>query len=67
MNRSNVKGSNTTEDPNFFKKELQKVFDVIHVVNAERVELDAYQARNVFRIWFEQLKKGRAEGAPILT
>uniref|UniRef100_M1D847 Gag-pol protein n=1 Tax=Solanum tuberosum TaxID=4113 RepID=M1D847_SOLTU len=37
----------------------------MHVVDAERVELDAYQLKGVARVWFDQWKKSRAEGAPI--
>ncbi|XP_049364494.1 bax inhibitor 1-like [Solanum verrucosum] len=57
----------TTEDPENFVEELQKVFEVMHVVDAKRVELDAYQLKSVARTWFDQWKKGRAEGAPILS
>ncbi|WMV13636.1 hypothetical protein MTR67_007021 [Solanum verrucosum] len=32
--------------------------------DTERVELDAYQLKNVARTWFDQWKEGRAEGAP---
>lgn len=48
-------------------EELQKVFKVIHVVDAKRVELAAYQLKGVSRIWFDQWKKNRAEGAPIVS
>ena len=36
----------------------------MHVADAERVELDAYQLKNVARTWFDQWKEGRAEDAP---
>lgn len=39
------------------------VFEVMHIFNTERVELDTYQFKNVARNWFEQLKMDRAEGA----
>ncbi|KAH0642176.1 hypothetical protein KY285_034832 [Solanum tuberosum] len=39
----------------------------MHVADAELVELVAYQLKNVPRTWFDLWKKGRAEGAPILT
>ncbi|KAH0669048.1 hypothetical protein KY289_023541 [Solanum tuberosum] len=51
----------------FDKKRLtlrEFVFDVLHVADTERVELDAYQMKGVARIWFDQWKKNRAEDAP---
>ena len=45
-------------------EELKKVFEVMHVVDAERVELDAYQVKSVSRTWLDQWKDGRAENAP---
>uniref|UniRef100_M1DPM5 Gag-pol protein n=1 Tax=Solanum tuberosum TaxID=4113 RepID=M1DPM5_SOLTU len=39
----------------------------MYVTDAERVELVAYQLKNVARTWFDQWKKGRDEGAPILS
>ena len=47
-----------------FIEEPQKVFDFMHVADDELVELVAYQLKNVSRTWFDQWKKGRAEGAP---
>ncbi|XP_015164177.1 uncharacterized protein [Solanum tuberosum] len=67
MNPPSFIGSSTTEDPENFIEELKKVFDVMHVVNIERVELAAYQLKNVARTWFDQWKKGRAEGAPLAS
>lgn len=43
------------------------MFEVIHVVDAKRVQLDTYQLKVVARIWFDQWKKGRYEGAPIVS
>ncbi|KAG5590232.1 hypothetical protein H5410_040746 [Solanum commersonii] len=65
MNPPSFPGSSVIEDPNFFNKELQKAFEIMHVVDPERVELDAYQMKGVARIWFEQRKKNQAEGAPL--
>lgn len=48
-------------------EELQKVFEVMRVANVERVELVAYQLKGAARIWFDQWKKSRAEGAPIVS
>ncbi|XP_049410522.1 uncharacterized protein LOC125873690 [Solanum stenotomum] len=64
MNPPCFTGSSTTEDPKNFIEELKKVFDVMHVADTERVELAAYQMKNVARTWFDQLKGVRAEDAP---
>ena len=48
-------------------EELKKAFDVIHLVDAERVKLDRYQLKNVARTWFDQWKEGRDEDAPPLS
>ena len=63
MNPPNFTGSSTTKDPENFVKELKKVFDVMHV-NINRVELAAYQLKNITRTWFDQWKKGRDEDEP---
>uniref|UniRef100_M1DYW8 Retrotransposon gag protein n=1 Tax=Solanum tuberosum TaxID=4113 RepID=M1DYW8_SOLTU len=57
-------GSSVTEDSENFVEEVQKVLE-IYVADAERVELAAYQSKNVHIIWFDQLKKNIAEGAPL--
>lgn len=36
----------------------------MHVTKAERVELAAYQLKNVARTWFDQWKAGRDTDAP---
>ncbi|WMV08768.1 hypothetical protein MTR67_002153 [Solanum verrucosum] len=64
MNPPSFTGSSTTKDLENFIEELQKVFEIMHIVDAERVELPAYQLKNVVRTWFDPWKKGRAEGAP---
>uniref|UniRef100_A0A0V0GJT7 Putative ovule protein n=1 Tax=Solanum chacoense TaxID=4108 RepID=A0A0V0GJT7_SOLCH len=56
MNPPSFTGSSTTKDPENFIKELNKVFDVMHVADTERVELVAYQLKNVARTWFDQWK-----------
>ena len=56
--------SSIVEDPENFVEEFKKVFEVIHVVNTERVELVAYQLKGVTRTFFDQRKEGRAEDAP---
>ncbi|KAH0715889.1 hypothetical protein KY284_008794 [Solanum tuberosum] len=64
INPPSFTGSSTTEDPENFIEELKKIFKVMHVADAERVELDAYQLKNIARTWFDQWKEGRAEDAP---
>ncbi|XP_015057576.1 uncharacterized protein LOC107003818 [Solanum pennellii] len=64
MNTTSFTASNTSEDPENFVEKLKKVFEVMHVVNVERVQLVAYQLKSVARTWFDQWKGGRAEDAP---
>ena len=45
-------------------EELKKVFEVMYMVDTERVELAAYQKKNVDRTWFDLWKEGRDEDAP---
>lgn len=47
MNPLSFTGSSTTEDPKSFIEELQKMFEVMHVVDVERVDLAAYQLKSV--------------------
>uniref|UniRef100_M1DX78 Gag-pol polyprotein n=1 Tax=Solanum tuberosum TaxID=4113 RepID=M1DX78_SOLTU len=54
MNPPSFTSSSTTEDPENFVEGLQKVFEVMHNTDAKRVELDAYQLKNVARTWFDQ-------------
>ena len=58
MNLPIFTGSITTEDPENFVKELKKVLDVMNVGDDERVEVPAYQMKNVARTWFNQWKEG---------
>ncbi|WMV07929.1 hypothetical protein MTR67_001314 [Solanum verrucosum] len=53
MNPPDFTGSSVTENPENFVEELQKVFEVMHVAEPERVELDAYQLKGVARVWFD--------------
>ncbi|KAG5606763.1 hypothetical protein H5410_028255 [Solanum commersonii] len=66
MNPPCFTGSSTNEDQEYFMEELQKIFEVMYVVDTERVEIVAYQMKGVARIWFDQLKKNRAEDAPLV-
>ena len=65
INPPSLNGSSIIEDLDNFVEELKKVFDVMHVVDAKRVELNAFQLKNVARTWFDQLKEGRDKDAPL--
>ena len=60
MNPPCFTGSSPTEDLENFVEELKKVFEVMHVVDVDRVELVAYQLKGVATTWFDQWKYGRA-------
>ena len=64
MNPPSFSGSITTEDPENFVGELKKFFDVVHLVDAERVELAADQLKNVARTGFDQWKEHKNRDAP---
>ena len=59
MNPPSFTGSSTTEDPENFVEELQKMFEVMHITDVERVELVAYQLKSIVRTWFDQWKRVR--------
>ncbi|KAH0765295.1 hypothetical protein KY285_001166 [Solanum tuberosum] len=67
MNPPSFTSSSVTEDLKKFVEELQKVFEIMHISDVERVELEAYQMKGVARIWFDQWEKNRAEGAPLVS
>ncbi|KAG5614487.1 hypothetical protein H5410_014311 [Solanum commersonii] len=50
MNSPSFTSSSTAQDPENFIEELKRVFDVMHVADIERVELVAYQMKDVARI-----------------
>ncbi|XP_049394793.1 uncharacterized protein LOC125859114 [Solanum stenotomum] len=52
-NPSSFTGSDTTDDPENFIEELKKVFEVMHIADTVRVELAAYQMKNVARTWLD--------------
>ncbi|XP_015054851.1 uncharacterized protein LOC107001235 [Solanum pennellii] len=56
VNPPSITRSSPTEDPENFVEELKKVFEVMHMVDVERVELAAYQLMGVARTWFDQCK-----------
>ena len=64
MNPPCLMGLTTTEDLENFVEDQKKVFDVMHVSNAERVELAAYKLKNKARTGFDQWKEGRDKDAP---
>ena len=43
----------TTKDLENFVEELRNVFDMMHKVDTERVELDTYQLKNLASRWFD--------------
>ena len=45
-------------------EEFKKEFEVMYVVDVERVELASYQLKSVARTWFDQGKGGIFEDAP---
>ena len=54
MNHSCFTGSSITKVMENFVEEFQKVFDIMHDIDAQRVELVAYQLKGGTRIWFDQ-------------
>ncbi|XP_049405200.1 uncharacterized protein LOC125868633 [Solanum stenotomum] len=52
--RGSARSSSTTEDPESFVEELKNVFEVMHIADAEKLELAAYRLKNVPRTWFDQ-------------
>ena len=52
------------EDLENFIAGLNKMLDIVHVVDAERVQLAAYQLKNIAWSYYDQLKEGRYEDAP---
>ena len=63
MNPSSFTGLSIIEDLENFVEELKNVFDVMHVVDAERVEIVHINWKNVDRTWFNQWKEGRDKDA----
>ena len=61
MNTLSFTRSSNTQDLENFVEELKKVFKVMYVVNAERVESASYKLKGVSRILFDQWKDGKVE------
>ncbi|XP_049363285.1 uncharacterized protein LOC125828023 [Solanum verrucosum] len=59
MNPPMFYGSKMEEDPQGFIDEVFKVLDAIGVSLQEKVELAAYQSKNVAQVWYEQWKDER--------
>ena len=64
MNPPSFTDLSTTEDSENLVEEINKVFDVMHVIDVERVYLDAYQLKNVATNLFKQWKEGKDEDSP---
>ena len=47
MNPPSFTSSTVTEDPKNFIELLQKIFDIMHVIDAKRVETVAYQLKGI--------------------
>ncbi|XP_049347490.1 uncharacterized protein LOC125812027, partial [Solanum verrucosum] len=58
MNPPSFTISSSAEDLENFIEELKKVLDVMHVVDTARVELAAYQMKNVARTWMSLFVAG---------
>ena len=59
--------SSVIEDPENFVEVLQFFIDILHVIDAERLELATYQLNGIARVWFDQWKRNRVEDAPIVS
>ena len=54
----------TIEDSQNFVEKLKNVFDVMHLIDTEELEIDAYQLKNSSRACFDQWNEGRDNHAP---
>ena len=54
MNPPSFADSSTSKDPENVVEELKEVFNVMPVVDTERVEVASYQLKNVGRTWFDK-------------
>ena len=60
MNPPTFFGSKVDEDPQGFIDEVFKVLDVMGVSSQEKVELAAYQLKDVSQVWYEKWKDERS-------
>ena len=67
MNPPSFTSLSTIEDSENFVEKLKNVFDVMHLIDTEELEIDAYQLKNVSMMWFDQGKEGRDKNAPRLS
>ncbi|KAK4731588.1 hypothetical protein R3W88_024576 [Solanum pinnatisectum] len=66
MNPPMFLGSKVEEDPQDFLDEVYKVVNAMGVTSIEKVELVAYQLKDVAQVWFTQWKSNRpVEAGPI--
>ncbi|WMV08848.1 hypothetical protein MTR67_002233 [Solanum verrucosum] len=56
MNPPKFYGSKVEEDPNGFIEEVYKMLAIMGLSSIEKVELAAYQLKDVAQIWYEQWK-----------
>ena len=59
MNPKSFSALSSTEDLKNFVEEFKKVFDVMHVVGIERIELDAYQLKSMSMTLVRQVEGGQ--------
>ena len=67
MNPPSFTRSIHVEDSKNFVEELKKVFEVMHVVDVNRVEMAAYELKGVARSWFDKWKDGELRMHHILV
>ena len=67
MNPPSLIGSSVTEDSENFIEELNRIFDVMHVIETKRVELAAYKMKGVSRIWFDKYKKNKTNDVLVVS
>ncbi|XP_049410542.1 uncharacterized protein LOC125873715 [Solanum stenotomum] len=63
MNPPRFLGFKVGEDPQEFLDELYKIVNAMGVTSIEKMELAAYQLKDVAQIWFTQWKANRPVGA----
>ena len=54
MNPPTFYGTKVDKDPQSFIDEILKVVDAMGVTSRERIDLAAYQLKDVAEVWFEQ-------------
>ena len=64
MNPLSFTSLSTTEDQENFIEKLKKVFEVMHIVDTESIELASYELKGIVRNWLDQRKKGTYEDVP---